>query len=491
MRRACWIAAALGASTVFAFAPFSLFPLPLITLGVLIALWQAAATPLRAAAIGFLFGLGFFLSGVSWVYVSLHDFGGMPAGIAALATFLFCCYLACFPALVGYLCRQFVSGAVWRDTLLVAGAWTLAELARGWLLTGFPWLALGYSQSPPSPLAGFAPVVGVFGIGFFTVALSALVAAAWSQRRLLPWVGAILLIGVVSGYALSGVQWTKRNDREVSVSLLQGNIEQSLKWRPELLERSLETYVRLARENPAELVVLPETALPTSLDALPPGYLDSLEEAAARKAGDLLLGIVTRTRDGGYLNSAVGLGRDSPQFYSKSHLVPFGEFTPRFFDWAMSLMNIPMSNFSRGSHYQSPLELAGERVAVNICYEDVFGEEIIRALPTATLLINLSNTAWFGDSLAQPQHLQIAQLRALETGRYMLRATNTGMTAAVGPDGRVIARLEPFAVGALLVSVRGHSGSTPYARSGNAPMLVVAVSALGIGLFFAVRDRTH
>jgi apolipoprotein N-acyltransferase len=271
------------------------------------------------------------------------------------------------------------------------------------------------------------------------------------------------------------------------VSLLQGNIEQSLKWRPELLERSLETYLRLAREYPAELVLLPETALPTTLDALPSGYLKSLKEAAASKAGDILLGIVTRDQSGGYFNSAVGLGPGTTQSYSKSHLVPFGEFTPRFLEWTMSLMHIPMSNFGRGAGDQPPLALAGERIAVNICYEDVFGEEIIRALPAATLLINLSNTAWFGNSLAQPQHLQIAQLRALETGRVMLRATNTGMTAAVSPEGRVIARLEPFSVGALQVVVRGRSGSTPYARWGNAGILVLALTSLAPGLFIAVR----
>jgi apolipoprotein N-acyltransferase len=190
---------------------------------------------------------------------------------------------------------------------------------------------------------------------------------------------------------------------------------------------------------------------------------------------------------GRYFNSAVSFGASPTQGYSKAHLVPFGEFTPPAFAWTLAVLHIPMSNFSPGAPRQAPLAIAGEKVAVNICYEDAFGEEIIRALPEASLLVNLSNTAWFGDSLAQPQHLQIAQMRALETGRPMLRATNTGMTAVVGPRGTVEQVLPPFTEGALMAQVRGYAGATPYVRWGNAPALALVAAALAAPLVGARR----
>ena len=356
------------------------------------------------------------------------------------------------------------------------------------MFTGFPWLAAGYAQTPPSPLAGFAPLLGVYGVSFLSMWIAALLALAWTKRdRLLP--AAATALGLLTlGFGLARIEWTQAQEREISVSLLQGNIEQSLKWKPELLQQSLAVYLKLARENPAQLIVLPETALPTTYDQLPREYLRQLMGAAATEKGDVLLGIVTRD-ERRYYNSAVGISaaNENLQRYSKSHLVPFGEFTPPAFAWTLSLLSIPMSDFSRGGIQQPPLALAGEQIMPNICYEDVFGEEIIRALPQATLLINLSNTAWFGDSWAQPQHLQIAQMRALETGRVMLRATNTGMTAVVNPRGEIEQTLPPFTSGALKAKVRGHSGLTPYARWGNAGVLLLV--ALGAGLAWSARRR--
>ena len=230
-------------------------------------------------------------------------------------------------------------------------------------------------------------------------------------------------------------------------------------------------------DAPAQLTVLPETALPVFLDQVPPDYLEALTAVAARQRGDLLFGIVTGDRHE-YANSAVSLGASGEQRYDKSHLVPFGEFIPPGFAWFMAMANIPMSEFTRGAKAQKPMRLAGLNAAINICYEDAFGEEIIRALPEADVLINISNVAWFGDSLAPPQHLQIARMRALETGRMMLRATNTGMTAIVGADGRVHHALPPFTRAALSGEVRAYSGSTPYVRWGNGPIVVVALLIL-------------
>lgn len=476
-----WILVAtplLGAVTVFGFAPFYVFPLPLVTLAAALALWRRAPASRAAALRGFLFGCGMFLAGVSWVYVSMHQFGAMPPALAALATVLFCAFLAVFPAAAAGLIFRLRGGGIWRDCLIAASAWTLSEWLRGWVLTGFPWLALGYSQSPPSPLAGFAPLAGIYGLSFLGVLIASLLATAFQARRNALWAVSVVAVLAACGLGLAHVSWTSPKPQTLTVSLLQGNIEQSLKWRPELLSQSLDTYLQLARDHPARLVVLPETALPTTLDDVAPDYLAQLA-ATAGGSGDALLGIVTLDGHGRYFNSAVSAG-DPAKRYSKSHLVPFGEFTPPAFGWTLAILHIPMSDFSRGSTDQPPLELAGEKVAVNICYEDLFGEEIIRALPEATLLVNVSNVAWFGDSLAPAQHLQIAQLRALESGRFMLRSTNTGETAVVSPQGLVSAKLPTFTAGALQAEVRGYTGLTPFARWGNAPVITLALLVLAV-----------
>ena len=478
----------LGAASVAAYAPLGWFPLAWLTLGGLFALLCSARSPREGALLGAAFGFGLFISGVSWVYVSLSVFGGMVAPLAALATVLFCAVLSIYPALAGALYVHFSPSRGWQCGLFFAALWTLGEWLRGWVFTGFPWLALGYAQVPASPLAGYAPVVGVFGVSLLTVLLATLIqqtASRWLERRrgspssrgVWPLAGplltAMLLLG--GGALLRPLQWTSPVGDPLTVSLLQGNIAQDIKWRPEGFEQSLQTYYRLALNNPAQLIVLPEAAFPVFLDQLPEGYLDELAKIAARQRGDLLFGIVTGDL-AQYANSAISLGASPQQRYSKSHRVPFGEFVPPGFSWFLSLANIPMSGFTAGAIDQPPLHIAGQKIAVNICYEDAFGEEIIRALPAATLLVNLSNVAWFGDSLAPAQHLQIAQMRALETGRMMLRATNTGMTAIIGVDGRIRGVLPAFTRGALRGEVQGYTGTTPYARWGN--WLAIALALL-------------
>jgi apolipoprotein N-acyltransferase len=398
--------------------------------------------------------------------------------------------LALFPALAGFVFARLRRDRVWTDALLGAAVWTLTEWLRGWVLTGFPWLAFGYAQTPPSPLAGYAPLLGVYGVGFVAALIAVLAGLTFHRRE--HWLpsGAAIATLLAVGAGLMSIEWTQPAGKPLSVSLLQGNIEQSLKWKPERLQQSLETYLRLARAHPAQLIVLPETALPLMLDQLPRDYMDELRRPALDRKVDVLLGIAAQDAQGRYFNSAVGFAPEGIQAYRKSHLVPFGEFTPPAFAWTLALLKIPMSNFSPGAAVQPPLTLAGEKVAVNICYEDVFGEEIIRALPEATLLVNLSNTAWFGDSLAQPQHLQIAQMRALETGRFMLRATNTGMTAIVNPRGRVERVLAPFSESALVGEVSGHTGATPYVRWGNAAVLLLVAIGMGVPLM-GLRRSAH
>ena len=474
--RSALAALALGAFCVLGFAPFDahfpVWPAPILALAGLYFLWRRSVSARQAMLLGLSWGAGCFLFGVSWIYVSLSQFGGMAPPAAAAATLLFCLYLALFPALAGTLFRGCCKDRT-GDALLFAGLWTLSEWLRGTLFTGFPWLAVGYAQSPPSPLAGWASVLGVYGVGFIVALIAALlgemVFAGW--RRPGPWVSILLLFGF--GGLLRGMDWTQPVGAPLTVSLLQGNVPQSLKWDPKRLPLSVDAYLGLAKAHPASLTVLPETALPLYFNEVPREVLRGLT-----RHGDALIGVAVSTTDGGYTNGAVALSQDlAGSAYTKRHLVPFGEYAPPGFAWFFRYAQIPMSDFTAGPATQEPLVIAGQRIAPNICYEDLFGEELLGALPAATLLVNLSNTAWFGHSLAQPQHLQIAQLRAIETGRVMLRATNTGMTAMVAPDGAIVAALPPFVSAALVVDAQGRTGLTPYARWGNLLALLIAGGA--------------
>jgi apolipoprotein N-acyltransferase len=476
-----------GAATVAAFAPVRLFPLAVATFAVLIGL-LANATPRRAFWVGYAFGLGLFGAGVSWVYVSLHNFGGMPLPLAALATLLFCAFLALFPACAAWLQARIPAPPWARACLLVPAAWTLFEWVRGWIFTGFPWLAAGYA-AVGWPLQGYAPLLGVFGLSFLTLSLAGLGWLLLTRRRAAPVLALIAILA--AGEALRRVAWTEAAGAPVSSALLQGNIEQDLKFRPERYPPILETYARLANATDAKLIVLPETAIPRFYDRIEPAYLARLEAVAKRNGGDLLLGVPYRTGEDEYFNSVVSLGTSPRQTYHKFHLVAFGEFIPVGFGWVLGILQIPLSDFSRGALEQPPIAAAGQRIAVNVCYEDAFGDEIARRLPEATLLVNVSNVAWFGDSLAPAQHLQIAQLRAIETGRMHLAATNTGITAAIDRDGRIVARLAQFTEGVLEVNAQGYSGSTPYARLLDWPAVAVSLLILAGATLIARRASSR
>jgi len=495
------LAFAAGALSVLAWAPVALAPLLWLTLALLYILISRTDSVRQAAAIGLFFGLGLFLGGVSWVYVSLSVFGGMPPALAAVATFLYCLLLAAFPALAMAAFVRFRGRSVWPNVLLFAALWGLIDWMRGWVFTGFPWLALGYTQTPGdwagAPLAGFAPVLGVYGVSVLVALLGAILGAMFGEAlpprfaaraadedkaaltaKSCKWTQLAVATGLLlSGVLLARVEWTSPSGLPLRVALLQGNIDQDLKWSPGRFEDSLRIYHDLAQAHPAQLTILPETALPTFFDRLPANYVQAMAALAGRQNGDLVIGSVIGDQQR-YTNSVVSIGAAPGQRYDKAHLVPFGEFIPPGFAWAMRWLHIPLAGFTPGTAVQAPFKLSGQQVAFNICYEDVFGEEIATVLPAATILANVSNTAWFGRSWAQPQHLQISQLRSLETGRPMLRATNTGMTAAIRPDGTVQAVLPPFSRGALVVEVQGMAGLTPFARIGNYGALLL------IGLFF-------
>jgi apolipoprotein N-acyltransferase len=472
----------LGVLTVAGFAPFDIFILPVVTLAVLFRLW-AHAPARHAAWIGLAFGLGLFGAGVNWVYVSLHDFGGMPLPIAVIATTLFCTVLALFPAAVGWLQAR-IGGAAARHYLLSLPAlWVLLEWLRGWIFTGFPWLSVGYAQAPYGPLAGFAPLLGLYGVSL-TVALSAgslaLLSERATHRRFAPLPLALLAALWLAGWGLQQVEWTKAQGAPITVSLLQGNVPQELKWRPEKAAATLELYRDLALKSRGRLIVMPETALPMFIDEVPRAYFEQLAAHANRLGGDILVGVPEF--DGkNYYNSVLGFGAAPVQIFRKSHLVPFGEFIPLkpFGPWLVhQVLNIPLDDFMSGADNQALLAVAGQKLALAVCYEDAFGEEMIRQLPQATMLVNVSNDAWFGDSVAPWQHLQIARMRALETGRTMLRATNTGVTAILDQHGKTVKLAPQLEVTRLDGTAQGFSGATPYVRGGNIPVLLITVLML-------------
>jgi len=463
--------AAAGALSVAGFAPLAVFALPIVTLWALALVWRTA-TPRLALLSGFAFGAGLFGVGASWVYVSLHEFGAMPAPLAVIGTIAYCAILALYPAGAAWCFSRLRPDSPVAVALAFPALWTLFEWWRGWMFTGVPWLALGYSQVD-SPLGGFAPLIGLYGVSLVTALCSALVAVTVCESGRQRIAAAMALVFVFgAGHFLKQVEWTSPVGDPLKVALLQGNIAQDLKFQAGRYAATLALYKRMIEASDGRLIVLPETAIPRFMDQVDPRYLDAIAQTAARRRADILLGVPIRAPGGQYFNSVVSLGASPIQRYDKAHLVPFGEFVPYGFHWVVNTVAIPMADFSLGTSHPKPLALAGQRVAPNICWEDAFGEEIIRQLPEATLLVNVSNVAWFGDSLAPSQHLQISRMRALETGRYMLRATNTGVTAIIDARGEVLARLPQFVEGILAGEAQGYAGATPYVIWGNPPVVV-------------------
>ena len=490
------LASSGGALGVLGFAPFYFWPMAMLSSGVLFTLWQRGEKPWRAFALGFAWGLGQFVAGVSWIYVSLHDYGGMPMVLAATATLLFCAYLALYPAFAGllqhWLTVRFKIAPDIALLVLIPACFVTFEYLRGWIVSGFPWLSLGYSQTPggiiAAPLEGYAAIVGMYGISWLIAASTAI--AIWiftntgktarkGPRRVL---AAITIAAWCAGLLLSYVNWSEPAGMPLKVALLQGNVEQSLKWRDDQRAPTLENYRQMIRESHATLVVMPETALPDFLDRIPPEYLESLRAHAVAHGADILLGapiaerikpVSTGDNQPQYhlANSVVSIGTSPSQRYDKQHLVAFGEFVPPLFSWVYRWLKIPLSDFNARDGVPRPMHIAGHRIAVNICYEDAFGREIATQLPEAELLVNMSNMAWFGRSLAPDQHAQMSQMRSLETSRWMLRATNTGATAAINERGEIVKSLPPFARATLDIDAQPRTGATLYVGWKDVPIL--------------------
>ena len=474
-----------GAALPLAFAPFGFWPLAPISVAVLFYVWLESPHS-RALWRGWLYGVGMFGVGVSWV-VESFQYGFAPLPIAVVLTGVFVAFLALFPAILGYLVRRFARGPRWVTLYLVLPAgWIVCEWVRASFLTGFTWLQLGYSQLD-TPLAGLFPLVGVYGVGFGVALSAAVLVGLRGMGR--AWVCcALVVLGLWGASAvLRTTHWTQPGAQPLAVALVQGNIPQEIKWAPEQLKPTLDLYVAKTREHwAADLVVWPETALPGTLNRFEL-FLAALGDEARANATDLLLGVPeidAASRE--YFNSVVSVGARSGR-YRKYHLVPFGEYLPLkpVFQPIVDALGIPVSNFSHGPLEQPLLEVAGQKVGVSICYEAAFGNEIIRALPQAALLVNVSNDAWFGDSIAPHQHLEIARARALETGRYMVRATNTGISAFIGPRGELLSRTEQFETMSLDATVFPMTGATWYVRLGDTPVLLSMLALLGVAALLA------
>jgi apolipoprotein N-acyltransferase len=463
-----------GGSLPLSFAPYALFPIAVLSPALLFFLWQNIS-PRRAFWRGLLYGVGMFGVGVSWVHISFHQFGDMPLLGAVFLTAAFVLGLALFPALLGGLLTRFFpffpNNTPTKLLLVLPAAWTVMEWLRGWLFTGFPWLSLGYSQID-SPLNGFAPLLGVYGVSWMTVLTAALLVYAVNIKKLVwPFLPVLVLVWG-GGWLLFGVSWTSEVGKPLQIAMVQGNVPQEFKWLSGYEVPSIERYLDLSQaQGEADIIIWPETAVPLFYhDVLQymPDFLEKLAEQHIASGTDFLIGIPVMKMDGSYFNSVASIGTQ-PGFYYKHHLVPFGEYIPfqSILGNLLKLLDVPMSEFSAGAAQQANLQSAGQAIGVSICYEDAFGELVRNSLPTATLLVNVSNDAWFGDSIAPHQHLEIARMRALESGRYLLRATNTGISAVINAKGQITTQAPQFKIMTLSATAQAYQGATPYIRFGN------------------------
>ncbi|MEH6650213.1 MAG: apolipoprotein N-acyltransferase [Motiliproteus sp.] len=494
-----------GALAPLALAPFEYWPLAIVAcLSLLISL-EHAKNSRQAAFRGWLFGTGLYGVGVSWVYVSIHQFGNAPIALAATLTALFAVSLALTFGLHGYLYKRYLAG---RPLAIILGfplLWILAEWFRSWFLTGFPWLLIGYAPLD-SWLAGWAPITGVYGLsGFCALAAGCLYLIPTRTRKQQLRLSLLALLPFFSGALLQQHAWTQPTDQPpLQVALVQGNIAQQLKWSPQHRQQIIDHYQSLSaplldRSTPkTELIVWPETAVPLLYD-IALQQLASFEQSLLDANTGLISGVPYRTLTPAntvnptrFHNSIMGLG-NADGLYHKQRLVPFGEYVP-LESWLRGLIDffdLPMSSFSLGPANQPPLQLQLDSgptaISAYICYEIVYPDLVAETASSSNLLLTISNDSWFGDSFAPHQHLQMAQMRALETGRYLIRATNNGISALVAPNGEILANSRQFVVEILRGEVQPMTGVTPFMWAGSTPLILFCL--LGLGL--VSRTRRH
>jgi apolipoprotein N-acyltransferase len=481
-------ALAAGALLTCAFAPLNLWPLAIVCPALLMWLWEGS-TARRAAWSGFCFGAGTFAFGTSWLYISIHDMAQAPIWLGVGLVLVLVAIMAAYHALLGLLSVWALpASGPWRWLVGLPSIWLLIEWWRGWFLSGFPWLSLGYSQTD-SALAGFAPVTGVYGLSaLLLVGSGALLALLRGSRAVRIVAAVLLLLPWPLGVALRRVDWTQPSGPAVSVAIVQGAVPQDLKWQADNVEPTRELYTKLnAQALGARLIIWPEAALPQLANEIP-RYLGQLWSQARSHGSDLVMGILRADENDKYYNSILTLA-DKVSFYDKHHLVPFSEFfpVPRIIRSWLEFMNLPYSDFTPGAAQQPTVAAGGTRLALGICYEDAYGSVNLPALASAGLLVNVTNDAWFGHSWARHQHFQIARMRAIEAQRPLLRAANDGISALVGARGEIVAQAEQFKPTVLSGTVQPRVGLPPYARLGN--WLIVVVSLLGAVVAACVKRR--
>lgn len=483
LRRAL-LALVNGGVVPLAFAPYDLYWIIFPCIALAFAQFEDAS-PRLAMVLGFIFGIGMFGHGVSWVQVSVHQFGLPLYSFSVTVTIGFVAILCLFPALCAYaFARAAHSPRYLRYVLLAPALWTLSEMLRATIFTGFPWLNLGHSQTD-SPLAGFSPLLSAYGVSYVCVLLGGvLVLAVRGARADRIAAGLVVVFVMVALGALSQITFTETAGEPAEVALIQGAVPQAIKWNRAYREPSIELYSTLSEPHWGKaLIVWPETAIPAFAEEVPE-VVAALDARAKETATSLFVGMPTgdATNVGDYFNSVIQLGTFNGR-YDKTHLVPFGEYLP-FDKWlrpALNFLHIPMSSFSPGANKQGALNVGSIKVGVSICYEDAYISRVASALPEAHVLVNVSNDAWFGNSIAPHQHLQMARMRAIEMGRYLLRATNTGITAVIDDRGKVIARTVQFEPDVISAEFIPRSGATPTARF---PMIIPFVLCLaGLALF--------
>ncbi|HYJ42114.1 MAG TPA: apolipoprotein N-acyltransferase [Steroidobacteraceae bacterium] len=484
-----------GALLALSFAPFGWWPLAILMPAVLMWLWEGA-TPRRAAVLGFWFNAGTFSVGTYWLYIAIKQIGHAPLVLALFLMVGFVAIMGAYHALLGWLVAKYLPqrGAM-RWLVGIPGAWLLIEWWRSWFLSGFGWLALGYAHTD-NWLGGLAPVIGQFGLGLLTLLLAgALVTLLLGDRRSRIVSGGIFVVIWGAALGVRGIEWTEAYSRPIEVAVVQGAIPQDEKWLTENLESILEVYRTRTREaHGADLIVWPESAIPDLANHHIEFYREVYQEASAR-GSSLMMGTLReednpKTGEEEYFNSVLSMDKSTPGvgWYDKHHLVPFTEVVPvpGFVRQWLRLMSLPYSDFNRGAAQQAPLESAGQRISASVCYEDAYGATQLPALRTATLLVNVTNDAWFGRSPARYQHLQISRLRAWEAGRPMVRAANDGVSAVIGARGEIVKSAPEYEANVMRASVQPRIGLTPYARTGN--WLIVCL-ALVFGLAAAYVGR--
>ncbi|ANS84710.1 Apolipoprotein N-acyltransferase [Vibrio scophthalmi] len=485
-------AAFVGALTTFAFTPYQLWPLAILSVVALLWLLDGQSTK-KAIFIGFAWGVGQFATGISWVHVSIDNFGGMPKIASLFLMFLLVSYLAIYPALFAGLLNRFAAKSDRLRFLLIAPAlWLICDWLRGWVMTGFPWLWLGYSQID-SPLASFAPLGGVELITLLIVISGSAIAYTLIHKQ---WSMLVIpAIIVATGFGLRNINWVTPNPESTTkFALIQGNIEQALKWQPSQRWPTIMKYVDLTRQNwDADIIIWPEAAIP-AFEFEISSFLSNLDSTAKANHSAVITGVVNQDSNRQFYNSILSLGEtnygdysyDLEKRYHKHHLLPFGEFVP--FEALLRplapFFNLPMSSFSRGDYVQNNIDANGKQLAPALCYEIIFGEQVRANITDDTdFILTLSNDAWFGRSIGPLQHMEIARMRALEFGKPVIRSTNNGVTAVTDYKGQITAQIPQFETGVLRASVVSTSGQTPYHAVGSWPLYLWVLLCLSVGLY--------